>query len=54
MTAASVDDGTLLAEASLLIRAALGQPQQATMATLKTLAGRLTDLAKLKGFGGLM
>jgi hypothetical protein len=49
-----VNDRTLLTEAIVLIRAALGQPQQTIMANLKGLAGRLTDLAKLKGFGGLM
>jgi hypothetical protein len=48
----SVNDRTLLSEASLLIRAALGH--QTTMADLKTLAGRLTKLTMLKGLGGLM
>ena len=32
----SVNDRTLLTEAIVLIRAALGQPQQTTMANLKT------------------
>jgi hypothetical protein len=50
----SANDKPLLTEAIGLIRAALGQPHQTTMANLKTLADRLMGLTRLKGFGGLM
>ena len=50
--ASSVNDKSLLTEAIGLIRAAVGQPQNATMANLQTLASRLMGLTKLRGFGG--
>jgi FAD binding domain len=50
--ASTVNDKPLLTEAIGLIRAALGQPHQTTMANLKTLADRLMVLTRFKGFGG--
>ena len=50
--ASSVNDKPLLTEAIALIRAALGQPHQATLANLKTLADRLMVLTRFKSFGG--
>jgi hypothetical protein len=50
--ASSVNDKPLLTEAIALIRTALGQPHQATLANLKTLADRLMVLTRFKSFGG--